>query len=181
MKPAVEPQKICRNFQYVNKVRSTETLSMANTYTQLYIHLVFAVKNRDVLIKKEWRNDLEKYITGIIQNHKHKLLAIGTMPDHIHIFVGYNVNQLIPDLVENIKTSSNDWIKVNKLSKLKFEWQKGYGAFSHSRSQLDTVVRYILNQEQHHKKQSFKSEYLEMLRKNEIAFKDEYVFDFFED
>jgi putative transposase len=149
---------------------------MANTYTQLYIHLVFAVKNRDSFIRKTCKDDLEKYITGIIQNHKHKLLAIGTMPDHIHIFVGYNVNQLIPDLVENIKTSSNDWIKVNKLSKLKFEWQKGYGAFSHSRSQLDTVVKYILNQEQYHKKQSFRSEYLEMLCKNEIAFKDEYVF-----
>ena len=154
---------------------------MANTYTQLYIHLVFAVKNRDALLKKGWKDDLEKYITGIVQNHKHKLLAIGTMPDHTHIFIGYNVNQLIPDLVEDIKTSSNDWIKTNKLSKFKFEWQKGYGAFSHSRSQLDTVVKYILSQEQHHKKKSFKSEYLEMLRKNEIAFKDEYVFDFIDD
>lgn len=152
---------------------------MANTYTQLYIHLVFAVKNRNALIKKVWKDDLEKYITGIVQNHKHKLLAIGTMPDHIHIFIGYNVNQLIPDLVENIKTSSNDWIKTSKLSKFKFEWQKSYGAFSHS--QLDTVVKYILSQEQHHKKKSFKSEYLEMLLKNEIAFKDEYVFDFIDD
>ena len=152
---------------------------MANAYTQLYIHLVFAVKNRNALIKKVWKDDLEKYITGIVQNHKHKLLAIGTMPDHIHIFIGYNVNQLIPDLVENIKTSSNDWIKTSKLSKFKFEWQKGYGAFSHS--QLDTVVKYILSQEQHHKKKSFKSEYLEMLLKNEIAFKDEYVFDFIDD
>ena len=152
---------------------------MANAYTQLYIHLVFAVKNRNALMKKVWKDDLEKYITGIVQNHKHKLLAIGTMPDHIHIFIGYNVNQLIPDLVENIKTSSNDWIKTSKLSKFKFEWQKGYGAFSHS--QLDTVVKYILSQEQHHKKKSFKSEYLEMLLKNEIAFKDEYVFDFIDD
>ena len=160
------------------KVHSTET--MANTYTQLYIHLVFAVKNRDALIKREWKDDLEKYITGIVQNHKHKLLAIGTMPDHIHIFVGYNVNQLIPDLAENIKTSSNDWIKTNKLSRFKFEWQKGYGAFSHSRSQLDTVVKYILSQEQHHEKESFRFEYLEMLRKNEISFKDEYVFEFIE-
>jgi putative transposase len=154
---------------------------MANTYTQLYIHLVFAIKNRDALIKKKWKDDLEKCITAIVQNHKHKLLAIGTMPDHAHIFIGYNVNQLVPDLVEHIKTSSNDWIKTNKLSKFKFEWQKGYGAFSHSRSQLDSVVKYILTQEQHHKKKSFRSEYLEMLRKNDIAFKDEYVFDFFED
>ena len=154
---------------------------MANTYTQLYIHLVFAVKNREALIKKEWKDDLEKYITGICQNHKHKLLAIGTRPDHIHIFIGYNVNQLIPDLVENIKTSSNDWIKTNSLSPFKFEWQKGYGAFSHSRSQLDTVVNYILTQDTHHKEVSFRSEYLEMLRKNDIEFKEEYVFDFFED
>ena len=154
---------------------------MANTYTQLYIHFVFAVKNRDALIKKEWKDDLEKYIAGIIQNHKHKLLAIGTVPDHIHIFIGYNVNQLIPDLVENIKTSSNEWIKTNRLTKFRFEWQKGYGAFSHSRSQLDTVVKYILTQEQHHKKKSFRLEYLEMLRKNDIEFKDEYIFDFMDD
>jgi len=102
------------------------------------------------------------------------------MPDHIHIFIGYNVNQLIPALVEEIKTSSNSWIKDKKLSKFKFEWQKGYGAFSHSHSQIDTVVKYIKNQEIHHQKNSFKIEYLEILRKNEVEFKNEYVFDFFE-
>lgn len=154
---------------------------MANTYTQLYIHLVFAVKNRDSLIKKEWKNELEKYITGIVQENKHKLLAIGSMPDHIHILIGYNVNQLIPDLVENIKTSSNQWIKTNGLTKFKFEWQKGYGGFSHSRSQLDQVVKYILSQEEHHKKSSFRTEYLEMLNRNEVEYKEEYVFDFIAD
>ena len=154
---------------------------MEKTYTKLYVHLIFAVKNRNTLIQKTWKNDMEKYITGIVQNHKHKLLAIGTMPNHIHIFIGYNVNQLIPDLVEHIKTSSNEWIKTSKLTKYKFEWQKGYGAFTHSRSQLDTVVKYVLNQEQHHKKKSFRLEYLEMLRKNEIDFKEEYVFDFIEE
>jgi putative transposase len=87
---------------------------MANTYTQCYVHLVFAVKHRDALIKKEWKNDLEKYVTGIVQKYKHKMLAIGAMPDHIHIFIGYNVNQLIPDLVEEIKTSSSAWIKENR-------------------------------------------------------------------
>ena len=143
--------------------------------------MVFAVKNRGAVIKKSWKDGLEKYITGIIQNHRHKLLAIGTMPDHIHIFIGYNVNQLIPDMVEHIKTSSNDWIKTNRLTKCKFEWQKGYGAFSHSRSQLDTVITYVLSQEQHHKKKSFRTEYLEMLSKNEIEFEAEYVFDFIED
>lgn len=154
---------------------------MANTYTQLYLHLVFAIKNRNALIKKSWGIELEKYITGIIQNHKHKLLAIGTMPDHIHIFIGYNVNQLVPDLVEEIKTSSNAWVKLNKFSEYKFEWQKGYGAFSHSRSQLDVVVKYVLSQELHHTKKSFREEYLEILQKNEIEFKEEYAFDFFDD
>lgn len=153
---------------------------MANTYTQMYIHLVFAPKNGDALIDKAWKNDLEKYITGIVQNNKHKMLAIGTMPDHIHLFIGYNVNQLIPDLVEKIKTSSNIWIRNNKLSKFHFEWQKGYGAFCHSRSQLDTIVKYVLNQEMHHKKKSFKEEYLEILRKNDIKFEYEYIFDFFD-
>lgn len=102
------------------------------------------------------------------------------MPDHIHIFIGYNLNELIPDLVEKIKTSSNAWIKEKNLSKYKFGWQKGYGAFTHSRSQLDTVVKYVLNQEVHHQKKSFREEYLEMLIKNEIDYKEEYLFDFFE-
>lgn len=154
---------------------------MANTYTNCYVHLVFAVKNREALIKKQWKNELEKYITGIIQNHKHKMLAIGTMPDHIHIFIGYNVNQLIPDLVEEIKTSSNSWVKQMNYSKFKFEWQKGYGAFTHSRSQIDQVIKYINTQEVHHSKKSFREEYFETLNKNEIEYKDEYLFDFFED
>lgn len=154
---------------------------MANTYSKSYFHLVFAVRNRDALIKKVWKNDLEMYITAIVQKHNHKLLAIGTMPDHIHIFIGYNLNQLIPDLVEEIKTSTNSWIKENKLSKFKFDWQKGYGAFTHARSQMDTVIKYVLNQEKHHKRKSFREEYLEMLSKNEIEYKEEYVFYFFEE
>ena len=100
---------------------------MANTYTQCYFQLVFAAKNRDALIKKSWKNELEMYITGIVQNHKHKLLAINAMPDHIHIFIGYHISQLIPDLVEEIKTSSNAWIEKGNLSKFKFEWQKRHG------------------------------------------------------
>jgi REP element-mobilizing transposase RayT len=153
---------------------------MANTYTQLFIHLVFSPKNGDALIKKAWKDDLEKYITGIVQKNGHKMLAIGAMPDHVHIFIGYNVNQLIPDLVEKIKTSSNFWIKENRLTKFKFEWQKGYGAFSHSKSQKQTVINYIRNQEKHHTKASFKDEYLTILRKNEIKFDDNYLFEFFE-
>lgn len=154
---------------------------MANTYTQLHIHLVFSPKNRDALIKKQWKNDLEKYITGIVQKNGHKLLAIGAMADHIHIFIGYNVNQLIPDLVEKIKTSSNAWIKENRLSRFKFEWQKGYGAFSHSKSQKQTVIYYIRNQEKHHSKLPFKEEYIEILRKNEVEYDGKYLFEFFDD
>ncbi|MBW8326848.1 MAG: IS200/IS605 family transposase [Prolixibacteraceae bacterium] len=154
---------------------------MANTFTQSYFHLVFAVKNRDALVKKNWKNQLEMYITGIIKNHKHKLLAIYSMPDHIHIFIGYNINHLIPNLVEEIKTSSNEWIKKQSLSKFKFEWQKGYGAFTYSHSQIDIVVNYVRNQEKHHQKKTFREEYLEILRKNEVEFKNEYVFDFFDD
>ena len=154
---------------------------MANTYTQIYIHLVFSPYKRDALIGKEWKDELEKYITGIVQNNGHKLLAIGSRPDHIHIFIGYNVNQLITELVENIKTSSNAWIKEKRLSKFKFGWQRGYGGFSYSQSQKETVINYILHQDEHHEKFSFKKEYLDILNKNEIEFKDEYLFEFFDE
>jgi len=153
---------------------------MANTYTQCYFHLVFAVKNREAVLKKEWKNEMEMYITGIVQNHRHKMLAIGSMADHIHMLIGYNVNHLIPDIVEEAKTSSNAWIKQKKLSKFKFEWQKGYGAFTHSHSQIDKVIKYILSQDGHHKKRSFKDEFLEILEKNEIIYGDEYLFEFFD-
>lgn len=154
---------------------------MADTYVQAYFHLVFAVKNRDALILKSWKGELEKYITGIVQNNNHKLIAIGSMPDHIHIFIGYNLNQTIPDLVENIKTSSNHWIKERKFTNFKFSWQKGYGAFTQSHSQINTVAKYVLNQHTHHRNKTFREEYLEMLNKFEIAYKNEYVFDFFYD
>ena len=154
---------------------------MANTYTQCYFHLVFAVKNRDALIKKVWKDKLEMYITGIVQNHRHKMLAIGAMSDHIHIFLGYNVNHLLPELVEEIKTSSNTFIKEKKLSEFKFEWQKGYGAFTHSHTQIDPVAKYVLSQEEHHKKKPFKEEYFEMLKKNNVEFKEEYLFEYFND
>ena len=154
---------------------------MANTYTQCYFHLVFAVQHRNALINIEWKDNLEKYITGIVQNHRHKMLAIGSMSDHIHILIGYNLNHLIPDLVEEIKTSTNLWIRNNKLSKFKFDWQKGYGAFTISHSQIDNVIKYILGQEEHHNKKTFKDEYLEMLKNNEVLYKTEYLFEFFED
>jgi len=152
---------------------------MANTYKQAYFHLVFAIKNRAALIKNEWKDELEMYITGIIQNRGHKLLAINSMPDHIHILIGYNLNDLIPDLVEKVKTSSNAFIKEKKLSKFRFEWQRGYGAFTHSHSSIYQVIKYILNQHVHHQKKSFQQEYLGMLTRNDIQFKKEYLFDFF--
>ncbi len=154
---------------------------MANTYTQSYFHLVFAVKNREALIKNEWKSELEKYMTGIVQNHQHKMLAVFCMHDHVHILIGYNVNHLIPDLIEEIKTSTNSWIKSQGFTKFKFEWQKGYGAFTHSHSQIDTVVKYILNQEKHHKKKSFREEYLEMLEKNDVTYNKDYLFDYFDE
>ena len=109
------------------------------------------------------------------------MLSIGAMPDHIHILIGYNVNQLLPVLVEEIKTSSNSFIKGKKLSKFKFEWQKGYSAFTHSHSQIDPVAKYILSQDDHHKKKRFKEEYFEILEKNNVEFKEEYLFEFFSD
>lgn len=153
---------------------------MANTYTKCYFQLVFAVKNRDALIKKEWKDELERYITGIVQNHKHKMLAIHAMPEHIHIMIGYNINHLIPNLVEEIKTSTNKWIKEKRLSTFRFEWQIGYGAFTYSSSEIDNVIKYINSQPEHHRKKTFKEEYMELLDKNEIEFKEEYLFEFFE-
>ncbi len=141
--------------------------------------MVFAVRDRDALVRREWKDALEKYITGIIQNHHHKLLAIGAMPDHIHILLGYNLNHLIPDLVEDIKTSSNAWVKRERLSNFNFAWQKGYGAFTYSHNQIDGLVKYILTQEEHHRRISFKEEYLDLLIRNEIEFKNEAVFEFF--
>lgn len=154
---------------------------MANTYSKAYFHLVFSVKFRESLISKSWSDKLEKYITGIISKQNHKLLAIGTMPDHIHIFIGYNLNQKIPELVEHIKTSSTRWINDNKFCSNYFRWQNGYGAFTHSRSQVEKVCKYVRNQEKHHKIKTFREEYIEMLKAFDVEFKNEYLFNFFDD
>ncbi|MBN8825779.1 MULTISPECIES: IS200/IS605 family transposase [unclassified Spirosoma] len=153
---------------------------MANTYTQLDIQLVFAVKGRESLIEKSWKEELYRYITSIVQNHNHKLLAINGMPDHIHIFIGYNPAQLLPKLVEEIKTSSNKHINTNRLSRFPFSWQAGYGAFSYSRSQRADVIRYIDRQEEHHRRKSFGDEYRLMLQKFEVDYKEAYLFEFLE-
>ncbi|MGI8598138.1 MAG: IS200/IS605 family transposase [Chitinophagaceae bacterium] len=154
---------------------------MPNTYTQLYIQFVFAVKHRQALINTSWKNELFKYITGIVQNKGSKMLAINGMADHIHVFIGYKPSISIPDLVKDIKLATNDWINKNHLTKQKFAWQEGYGAFSYSRSQIKNVCDYIENQEQHHSKQTFKEEYVSFLKNFEIEYDDKYLFEFIDE
>ena len=150
---------------------------MAGTFSQIYIQIVFAVKHRDSLISPEWEAELYKYITGIVQNKGQKMIAINGMPDHIHIFIGMKPSCCLSDLVREIKKSSNDFIKEKKFSKYKFNWQEGYGAFSYSHSAIDNVVKYVINQKEHHEKNTFKDEYVEFLNKFQIDFNDEYLFE----
>lgn len=125
---------------------------MANTYTQLHIQFIFAVKYRAALIHKAWKDRLHQYIAGILQANEHKVLQINSMPDHIHIFIGMRPHQSISASVQNVKTESSKWIKAQGLSSSPFAWQEGFGAFSYSRSHVDRVIRYIQNQEAHHKR-----------------------------
>jgi REP element-mobilizing transposase RayT len=154
---------------------------MANTYTQLHIQLVFAVKYRLALIEKEWKERLHQYITGIVQKkqgqeYPHKLLQINSMPDHIHILFGLRPHQSISSLAQNIKTESTTWINKNKFCRIPFAWQSGFGAFSYSKSQVDDVIRYIQNQEAHHKKETFLEEYIRILKMFEIEYDERYIF-----
>jgi putative transposase len=149
---------------------------MANTYTQIHIHAVFAVQNRLSLIQDKWKTDLYKYITGIIQNNSHKVLIINGMSDHIHILFGLRPVQSIADLMQDIKGSSSKWINEMNFIRGKFAWQEGYGAFSCNKSNLDNLIRYIENQEIHHRKQTFIDEYKEYLRLHEITFDEKYIF-----
>lgn len=151
-----------------------------STYSQIYIQIVFAVKNRQALIASSWEEELYKYITGIIQNKGQKMLVINGMPDHIHILIGMKPSCCLSDLVREVKKSSNSFIKEKEFSKYKFEWQEGFGAFSYSHSSLDNVIGYINNQKEHHKKRSFKEEYIDFLEKFNIEFKDEYLFEWVE-
>ena len=154
---------------------------MPNTYTQIYIQLVFATKGREIKIRPEFRDEIEKYITGIFTNKEQKIIAIYLNPDHIHIFFSYkNLKIGIPDLVKVVKTESTNFINAKKMVQGKFYWQEGYGAFSYAKSQKEAVTKYILNQEEHHKKRNFKDEYLDLLNKFEIDFKDEYLFEFYD-
>ncbi len=150
---------------------------MANTYTQVYIQIVFTVKRRQNLIAKEHREKLHKYISGIIKKRNQKMLAIFAMPDHIHLLVGLKPDISISDLVRDIKAGSSKYINDSKWIPIRFNWQKGFGAFSYSKNQIDYVIKYILNQEEHHKKESFQKEYINFLKKFEIDYKDEYLFE----
>ena len=150
---------------------------MPGTFSQIYIQVVFAVKGRDNLITKPWRDELHKYIAGIIKGKEQKSIIVNGVADHIHCFVGLKPSMSISDLVRDIKNNSTNFVNEKRLVKGKFSWQEGYGAFSYSHSHINDVYNYILNQEEHHKKKTFKEEYLEFLNKFEIPYEERYLFD----
>jgi putative transposase len=151
---------------------------MPNTYTQIYIQFVFAVKGRQNLIQNNIKEELQKYATGIITNRKQKLYAINLMPDHGHIFVSMSPAISISDLVRDIKTGLTHYINNNRMVKGHFEWQQGFGAFSYSHSHIDKVVKYVMNQEIHHKRKTFRDEYLDFLKKFNVEYHEQYLFEF---
>jgi putative transposase len=149
---------------------------MANTYTQIHIQAVFTVQDRNCIIKKSWKIELYKYITGIVQNHGHKLLIINGMPDHLHVFFGMRPSQSLSDLMQDVKGDSSEWINKKRFVSGHFSWQEGYGAFSYNKSTVDSVVKYIKDQEIHHHKKTFIEEYLDFLKQFEIDFDERYIF-----
>ncbi|MDP4224490.1 MAG: IS200/IS605 family transposase [Bacteroidota bacterium] len=150
---------------------------MANTYTKIYLQIVFTPLKREYIIPSKHKEELQKYTTGIIQNRKHKLLAINFMPDHVHLFIGYNPVQSLPDLLRDIKANTSKFINEKRWFPGKFQWQDGYGSFSYGHSQIESVIQYIIHQEDHHRKASFKEEYLKLLEKFEVNFDPKYLFD----
>src|SRR5690554_4017347 len=150
---------------------------MSGTFSQIYIQIVFAVKGRENLIDRKWDEKLYQYISAIIRNRGQKLIAINGMPDHIHIFIGLKPSCCLSDLVREIKKSSNEFIRENKLVRGNFNWQEGYGAFSYSHSHIDSVCKYIFNQKEHHKKVLFRDEYIDFLKKFEIEYNEKFLFD----
>ena len=154
---------------------------MANTFTQIYIHIVFAVQGRRSLIPRQYKEELSKYITGIVRNRGQKLIAINNEPDHMHIFVGLKPTIAVSDLVRDIKAGSSGFINDKQWVRGRFSWQEGFGAFSHSHSEIDRVVKYIQNQEEHHRKKTFKEEYLEMLEDFAVEYDAQYLFKWIQD
>ena len=154
---------------------------MANTYTQIYLQFVFAVSGRKSILKDSFREELHKFITGVIEKRKQKLIAINSVSDHIHILVGFGTTITIADLLHDIKQSSSKFINKNQWTPGRFSWQEGYGAFSYSRSHLDNVYHYIQNQQEHHRTKSFREEYIEFLDKFDVTYDSRYLFDWIED
>ena len=148
---------------------------MPNTYTRLQVHIVFAVKHRNCLISPKWREELQKFITGIVNNRKQKILAIYCMPNHVHILIGHSPDIVISDIVRDIKSGSSKWINDNKLVKGRFEWQSGFSAFSVGYMGMQDVINYILNQEEHHKMRGFRDEYIHFLRQSEIDYDERFI------
>lgn len=150
---------------------------MAGTYSQLYIQIVFAVKGRANIIQPSWKEELYRYISGIITAKGHKSIIVNGYTDHVHCFIGLKPSMSIADLVRDIKNNSSKFVNENAWVKGRFQWQEGYGAFSYAHSQIQNVYNYILNQEEHHKKKTFKEEYLDFLEKFEIEHRKEFLFD----
>jgi putative transposase len=153
---------------------------MANTYSQIYLQYVFAVKGRESLISKHNKEELHKYTTGLVHNRNAKLLAVHCMPDHTHLFVGFRPTLSIAEFIKEIKVETNEFINTKGWIRGKFAWQEGYGVFSYSRTQIDTVIKYILNQEAHHQKKSFKEEYIDLLKEFNVSYDEKYLFNFYE-
>lgn len=154
---------------------------MADSFSKIYIHVVMTVQRRNCLISRTWKDRLYQYMTGIIRNKGQKLIIIGGMPDHIHILMEVKPTCALSDLMRELKAMSSKWINENKLVLGRFEWQKGFGAFSVGYSQVDHVCRYIINQESHHKRRSFREEYINLLEENDISYQAEYIFHCLED
>jgi putative transposase len=149
---------------------------MPNTYTQVYIQFVFAVKYRRAMLATAWDDRLRRYITAVTQNNGHTMLAINNMSDHLHMLVGFNPTQSLSELMKQVKGESAEWINREKLTPEKFRWLEGFGAFSYSRSHLPNVIAYIENQQIHHQRQTFLTEYRELLEKFNVDFDDRYIF-----
>ncbi len=154
---------------------------MSGTFSQIYVQIVFAVKNRNALIQPEWEAELYKYITGIVQNKGQKMLVINGTSNHIHFLIGMKTTCCLSDLVREIKKSSNTFINKEHFTRCNFQWQEGFGAFSYSHSALDKVIQYIQDQKDHHKRKTFREEYISFLKKFDIGFKEEYLFNWVEE
>jgi len=154
---------------------------MVGTFSQIYIQVVFAVNGRENLLQKPWRDDVFKYIAGIVKSKNQKSIIVNGVGNHVHLLIGLKPSMLLSDLIRDIKNNSTNFINENKFVRGKFSWQNGFGSFSYSHSQLDQVYQYILNQEEHHRNKSFKEEYIGFLKKYEIEFDEKYLFEWNEE